>query len=303
MPPSLESVSPVRAATLVLLRQHSGELQVYLLRRSPASGFMPGLFVFPGGRVDAADCDEAFWEEHQDLTPDAVDERLGKGLCHADALSNAVAVIRETFEEAGILLALMSGAADDCLKKAEERRIAENRRSGWFRALVQSERWRLMTSALIPWAHWITPAGMPQRYDTRFFTALLPDGQSGRPDLYETTEGLWLSPEQALADNLAGRVPLSPSTLVTLYALLKHPTLKSLQADLKERGWGPPLSAQLVDLGKNAGSLIIEPWDPMYGRDDLEIDPRKLPLSVLSAEAPFSRLWDDGGIWKPVGLT
>ena len=289
-----------RTATLILVRQHAGELQAYLLRRSPASGFMPGLFVFPGGLVDADDGDEVFWRERQDLSPQALGERLGKGLRFSEALSYAVAGVRETFEEAGVLLAAKAGSTDEELKRAGERRLAEGGRHGWFRTLAETEGWILSLSALAPWSHWITPVGMPRRFDTRFFAAALPEGQEGRPDMRETTEGLWVSPRQALAGNRAGRTALSPPTLVTLHELLNFPTLDALNRGVEGRGWGEPIFPRLVPLGKGAGSIIVEPWDPMYGREDLRVDAGSLPGRLLPAGAPFSRLWNDGGIWKPV---
>lgn len=289
-----------RSATLILVRQHAGELQAFLLRRSPTSGFMPGLFVFPGGRVDAADCDEVFWGDHQDLAREVISERLGKGLAFPETLCYAVAAVRETLEEAGVFFASKSGATDADLKRACERRLAESQQHGWFRTLAETEGWMLTASALAPWSHWITPLGMPRRFDTRFFVAVLPEGQDGRPDLRETTEGLWVSPQQALAGNLAGRIPLSPPTLVTLHELLNFPTLDALNRRLEGRGWGEPIFPRLVAMGKGAGSIIVEPWDPMYGREDLRVDAGNLPGSLLPAEAPFSRLWNDEGVWKPV---
>jgi len=289
-----------RAATLILVRQHHGELQTYLLRRSPTSGFMPGVFVFPGGLVDSADCDEAFWKDHMDLAPQAVSKRLGQGIGFGGASSYAVAAVRETLEEAGVFFASKAGATAAELKRAGERRLEESHRHGWFRNLVETEGWTLTLSALAPWAHWITPVGMPRRFDTRFFAAVLPEGQDGRPDLRETTEGLWVSPRQALMGNLEGKTPLSPPTLVTLNELLGYPTLGGLQRGLWGRGWGEPIFPLMVSLGKGKGSVIIEPWDPLYAREDIRIEARKLPASVLPAGEPFSRLWNDGGVWKPV---
>jgi 8-oxo-dGTP pyrophosphatase MutT (NUDIX family) len=300
MHPAVQPAALPRAATLILVRQHAGELQAYLLRRSSTSGFMPGLFVFPGGLVDDADCDEAFWRDHQDLAPQAVSERLGKGLDLLDALPYAVAAVRETFEEAGVLLASKTGSTGVDLQVAGERLLAESPRPGWLRAMVETDGWTLTFSGLAPWSQWITPVGMPRRFDTRFFVAALPDGQDGRPDLRETTEGLWASPQQALTGNLEGRTPLSPPTLVTLHELLTYPTLEALQGGLKDRGWGEPIFPRLVPLAKGAGSVIIEPWDPMYGREEVRLDAGKLPGALLPAGAPFSRLWKDGGIWKPV---
>ena len=291
------------AATLILLRPHGGELQTYLLRRSSNSGFMPGLFVFPGGRVDPADGDEAFWSGHLDLTPPALRERLGRGIEPSAALRYAVAAIRETFEEAGVLFASLADAGPAAWRRAGERRLKEGLRHGWLRNWVETEGWTLTLSDLWPWAHWVTPVGMPRRFDTRFFAAVLPAGQDGRPDLRETTEGLWISPRQALVQNMEGRTPLSPPTLVTLHELLGYPNLERLQQGLKNRGWGERIFPRLVSLGKGRGSVIIEPWDPMYARSDMRLDTAELPNRLLAAAAPFSRLWNDRGIWKPVGPT
>jgi 8-oxo-dGTP pyrophosphatase MutT (NUDIX family) len=288
------------AATLILVRERAGALQTYLLRRSPNSGFMPGLFVFPGGLVDPTDGDEAFWTNHLDLTPQALAERLGRGLGGSAALRFAVAAIRETFEEAGVLFASAGGIGSAALKRAVERRSRERLRPGWLRHSAEAERWVLALSALAPWAHWITPVGMPQRFDTRFFVAALPEGQDGRPDLRETSEGLWISPGQALAQNMDGRTPLSPPTLVTLHALSSYATLERLQQGLQTREWGEPIFPRLVTLGRDQGTVIIEPWDPMYAQSDVWMEAGRLPGRLLPAGAPFSRLWNDRGVWKPV---
>jgi len=81
---------------------------------------------------------------------------------------------------------------------------------------------------------------------------------------------------------------------------LNFTTLDALDRGREKRGWGEPIFPRLVPLGKGAGSIIVEPWDPMYGREDLRVDAGNLPGRLLPAEAPFSRLWNDGGIWKPV---
>jgi len=291
------------AATLILVRQHAGELQTYLLRRSPNSRFMPGLFVFPGGLLEPADSDESFWNDRVDVSPAALGTRPGRGLEISLALQYAVAAIRETFEEAGILFAAAAGAGSAALKRAEERRRRERLPPDWLRQGAAAEGWTLTVSALWPWAHWITPVGMPRRFDTRFFIAVLPEGQDGRPDLRETTEGLWIGARQVLAQNLDGRTPLSPPTLVTLHELAGYASLEHLEEGLPHRGWGEPIFPRLVPLDSGRGAVIIEPWDPMYGRADLRIKAGKLAESLLPAGAPFSRLWNDGGVWKPVDAT
>lgn len=291
------------AATLILVRQHAGELQTYLLRRSPNSRFMPGLFVFPGGLVEPADGDESFWNGRVDASPSTAGTRPGRDLESSPGLRYAVAAIRETFEEAGVLFASSAGAGSAALKRAEERRRRERLPPDWLRQGAAAEGWTLRVSALRPWAHWITPVGMPRRFDTRFFIAVLPEGQNGRPDLRETTEGLWVGARQALAQNLDGRTPLSPPTLVTLHELAGYASLEHLEQGLPHRGWGEPIFPRLVSLGKGRGAVIIEPWDPMYGQADVRIEAGKLAENLLPAGAPFSRLWNDGGVWKPVDPT
>lgn len=298
-----QTASLRQAATLILVREHAGEVQACLLRRSPAARFMPGVFVFPGGLVDSGDGEEDFWGKHADLEPHGGINRRGRGFGFPNALSYGIAAIRETFEEAGILLARHPARSVAALERARERRLNESPRHGWFRRLVEAERWTLGLSALSPWSHWVTPVGMPRRFDTRFFMAAMPDGQDCRPDQRETTEGLWTDPRQALAGNLDGRIPLSPPTLVTLQELLRYPTLERLQSEAGRRGWGAPIFPRLISLEGNPGAVIIEPWDPMYGAETIRIDAGRLPASVLPAGEPFSRLWNDAGAWKPIGLS
>jgi 8-oxo-dGTP pyrophosphatase MutT (NUDIX family) len=214
----------------------------------------------------------------------------------------AVAAVRETFEEAGVLFAVRAGGGYAPCGEANERRLTEGLRHGWLRTRVETDGWKLALSDLRPWAHWITPVGMPRRFDTRFFVAALPEGQDGRPDARETTEGLWVSPGRALVRNMDGLTPLSPPTLVTLHALSAYATLGRLQEGLRNREWGEPLFPRLVAMEKGRGSVLIEPWDPMYGRGEVRIDADGLPGRLLPAGAPFSRLWNDDGIWKPVDL-
>jgi len=117
---------PVPAATVILVREEAGHLQVYLLRRSQTSGFMPGSYVFPGGLVDHGDRDDALWQAHVDLAPDALGERLGAAAVGFDALCYGVAAVRETFEEAGVLLARPRFPAPGDFGRARERRLAES---------------------------------------------------------------------------------------------------------------------------------------------------------------------------------
>jgi hypothetical protein len=141
---------------------------------------------------------------------------------------------------------------------------------------------------------------MPRRFDTRFFVAAAPAGQQCRPDGHETTEGCWISPRRALEENLAGRIPLSPPTLVTLQELLAYPDLETLERALETRDWGAAVFPRLVPLGKENGAVLLEPWDPLYDQEQPGIDPAALPAALLPAGEKFSRLWNGDGIWRPV---
>ena len=147
-------------------------------------------------------------------------------------------------------------------------------------------------------AHWITPELMRQRFDTRFFTAVMPDNQVCRPDTRETVKGIWISPEDGLVGNLTGEVPLSPPTLVTLHELLEYSDFNDLQAAGEHRQWGPARLPRLIPLER--GVVIVEPWDPMYSEAKIDISPSELATCVLPVGESFSRIWFDDGVWKPV---
>ncbi len=296
-----EPAVPVPAATLILTREEAGRLQVYLLRRNPRSGFMPGSFVFPGGWVDPGDGDWGFWRERVDLTQEAVRERL----CDADGpgpLAYAVAGVRETFEESQALFAeRRPGAARD-YEAACAWRAGHGAERGWFRRLVAEGGWVLRLSALVSWGRWITPVALPRRFDSRFFLAVLPAGQACRPDMRETTEGVWLPPAEALAANLSGTVPLTPPGLVTLQELIRYPTLSALLAGAAARRRRAGVMPRLVSLAAPRQALILMPWDPCYGRDGEGGAARAAEFRPLAAGEPFSRVWNDGsGVWRPVG--
>jgi len=288
----------VGAATVILTRERAGRLQIYLLKRSSKSGFMAGNYVFPGGTLDPEDRDINVFKTHCDLDLDGIASRFGGDLTAESALAYCVAAIRETLEEAGVFLACNDDKFNKKLEKACRLRLAENLRKDWFVKLVARSNWRLTLTALSPWSHWITPELMKHRFDTRFFVADMPAGQYCRPDSRETVQGLWISPEEGLTGNMDGKIPLSPPTLVTLHELLKYQRLKDLRTETCQRPWGQAIFPRLVPLAK--GAVIVEPWDPLYREKDIHIAPDHLPTSILPVEEPFSRIWYDGNLWRPV---
>jgi 8-oxo-dGTP pyrophosphatase MutT (NUDIX family) len=293
--------SPRSASTVVLARAHGTGFQVYLLKRSGKSGFFPGSYVFPGGTVDSEDSDAEWWLRHSDLDWIGVERRLGGSLPAGEALAYAVAAIRETFEEAGVLMASRAREALPGIQAICERRKVERLAKGWVREWVSSGGWYLLLSLLNRWAHWITPEAFKPRFDTRFFLAFVPADQECSPDNRETTHGLWVAPAQALASNLGGETPLSPPTLVTLQELLPYSTLSELQEEAVKRRWAEPRLPRFVRLDKSA--VILEPWDPMIDEEGAEFEPATWKKLVLPVGEPFSRLWFHEGIWRPVAVS
>lgn len=280
--------TPSPSATLILVRDGSTGMEVYLTRRSAGSSFMPGTYVFPGGNLEPADRDMHFWQTHVDLPADRLARVLGGPPDRM--LPIAVAAIRETWEEAGLLLA------------APAERIAGAGRfqsdGPPFKRRIRESGLCLQVSLLGRWHHWITPRRMPQRFDTFFFTAPVPRSQIGRPDHHETVHAVWVNPRRALTQNLHGRLPLSPPTLVTLAQMLDFSSADQLMAESRSRAWPAPIMPRLWPLDN--GALIVEPWDPDYDRPTVRVDPAGLESQVLPVGAPFSRLWRHGGICRPV---
>jgi 8-oxo-dGTP pyrophosphatase MutT (NUDIX family) len=295
-----KTVSPVPAATVILLREHAGEVQVYLLRRSKKSGFMAGNYVFPGGTVDEQDRKPQIWLKRVDLDSAEISLRLGGNLSTAEALAYSVAGIRETLEEAGVFLAFRNNQQEEDLERVCLTRLAADLPADWFTKIAVSEQWTLKLSGLFRWSHWVTPELMKRRFDTRFFIAAMPPEQICRPDSRETTHGIWVSPGKALAGNLSGEIPLSPPGVVTLQEILPYKSMAQLQEEAANRRWGAALIPRLVLQDKEA--VIVEPWDPMYGQEKIALNTNDLARVVLPAGQPFSRMWLDNGLWKPIRI-
>jgi 8-oxo-dGTP pyrophosphatase MutT (NUDIX family) len=191
-------VTPLPAATLLLLRDGSEGLEVLLIARHDAAGFAGGATVFPGGKVDTGDRNRAV-------------ASVGDPF--------AIAAIRETFEECGILLARR--AAEGVMLSAAALADLLGRQSSVadFGAFVDRAGLALATDALVPFAHWITPADQPKRFDTRFFLAPAPPGQMARHDGREAMEVHWLTPEGAIAAARRGEIKLVLPTRLNLLKL------------------------------------------------------------------------------------
>ncbi len=292
---------PLRpASTVILVREKNKELEVYLLRRSTKSGFMGGLYVFPGGVADSEDFGFDSWSPYIDMEQDLIERQLGGfAFPKEDVLGFSIAAIRETLEEAGVFIASGIGKTKRDVEDICTFRLKRDLPKSWFRTKIMKEDWTLSFSSLGRWSHWITPKLMKKRFDTRFFIVFMPENQTCVPDDMETKHGIWLTPQKALEQNLKERVPLSPPTAVTLTQLLKFNNFHKLKQEMQTRSWGDPNAPRLVP--SSNGPMIIEPWDPMYNTDE-KINMSNLSEKVLPPCSNFSRIWCDKDIWKPVGI-
>jgi len=205
-------VVPRPAATVLLVRDGLAGLEVLMVTRNVASDFASGALVFPGGRVDAADGARAMLEHCRPVP--GIDER---------ALAFRIAGIRESFEEAHVLIARPTGserlltAAE--LAALEEAARAKLNREPQFGDLLAVGGIELATDLLVPFAHWITPVGPPKRFDTQFFLAPAPLDQLAAHDGHEAVDTIWIAPETAIAEADAKRVTLVFATRMNLLRL------------------------------------------------------------------------------------
>jgi 8-oxo-dGTP pyrophosphatase MutT (NUDIX family) len=216
-----EPATPRGAATVVLLRDGSAGLEVYLLRRHLAMAFAAGMYAFPGGTVDPRDFDSTVaWAGP---SPEQWAERLDCDPGEARAL--VCAATRETFEESGVLLAgstaqtLVADTTDD---DWEQDRTALVERSLSFTDFLARRGLVLRTDLLAAWAHWITPEFEPRRYDTRFFLAKLPTGQRTRDVSGEADHVAWMRPSDALTGVAAQEMEMLAPTFVTLTEMAEY---------------------------------------------------------------------------------
>jgi 8-oxo-dGTP pyrophosphatase MutT (NUDIX family) len=248
--------SPPRpAATVVLLRDAPAGLEVFLMKRHGLSDVLGGAYVFPGGKVDAADA-ELDMARHLDQPPALLHASLNEAdISAATAGALYVAALREAFEECGVLFA--QGTSPQPASEA-----AALLRSGLgFNAVLAQLALRLQTRHILPWSRWITPvrpAVMNKRFDTRFFVAAVPGDQVARHDDFETTESIWLSPRAALQQYWDGQIELAPPQIMSLAHLARHSRVDSVLA--AARAQKPPV-IQPESFDDAHGRVICYPGD------------------------------------------
>ncbi|MEZ5311401.1 MAG: NUDIX domain-containing protein [Microthrixaceae bacterium] len=246
---------PVRdAATVVLVRQGSGGLQVCMLQRNLKSDFVGGAYVFPGGAVDPEDSDPAY-------------EKLSfGGQSSGEDLAFRVAVARESFEEAGILIARSSDGtelefSDPTVKtRFEQHRRDVDSGSRQLHEICVEEELLLDVGGLGYLSRWVTPFGAPRRYDTRFYVVEAPAGQVALHDDREVIDTVWITPADALEDSRSGRRTMIFPTIRTMAALSRFDEVAALTEYVA--GLGPITAVEPV-MTQRGDHLELElPGDP-----------------------------------------
>ena len=238
------SVAVRPAATVMLIReQDQSGLEVFMMRRTTKAAFAGGMYVFPGGAVDAEDS------------------------------SYEVAAIRECFEEAGVLLA-HSPKGD--IIRLDDPLIYE--RFTTYRHDVHAGR-RSMTSVLeaegllpmvdhLRWvAHWVTPFGEVRRFDTRFFVTAMPPDQAPLHDDLETVDSLWVTPGEALSRAKRGDLLMLPPTVVNLEFLADHKSVDTALSAVSQVGIPPKILPKVRWGADGRIEALLMPGDSGY--DDI----------------------------------
>src|SRR5690606_18580725 len=242
------AAEPKPAATVVLVRDGEGGPELLLLKRHHSSGFVPGAYVFPGGRVDAADGDLELLRLLGPL-PRGPDGPYWAG------------AIREVFEETGVLLARSSegtwsgDAASDATLAACRHRLLDD--DATLLDVLRDADLRPDVSRMVYCSHWITPVAEPRRYDTRFFIAELPPGRSVTIDEREMSDAGWVTAEAALDGFRRGRLPMVFPTVKTVQLLAPYTSTDAMLAAFREADVEPVLP-RLVRTSEGVGIVVPE---------------------------------------------
>jgi 8-oxo-dGTP pyrophosphatase MutT (NUDIX family) len=208
-------------------------LEVFMLRRSEASHFVPDVYVFPGGTLDSDDYSQRALARARGVDDDNVRRQFRAQPAPSfpapfgspprlQAAGLLVAAVRELFEEAGVLLACDehgNALSDNDLaphrSRLNQARAAVQNGSLAFHELLAEIGVYANAAALSLFSHWITPPAFARRYDAHFFLAQASANQAAAADAFETHDGVWIAPQNALEQCVAG-------TFRMVYPTIKH---------------------------------------------------------------------------------
>ncbi|GAA4336560.1 NUDIX hydrolase [Variovorax defluvii] len=282
---------PIRpAATVLLCRDSEGGPEVLMIQRHALSDVHGGSYVFPGGKLDAADAqlDAAL---HLDVPPAELHTRLADlEIDAATATALHVAAVREVFEECGLLMAhgLDAEGAGRAAALAAQRVP--------FNEMLGRLGLRLMADAMHPWSRWITPVNPlhspGKRFDTRFFVAEAPPFQEPLHDDHEAVLCAWLRPRSALERYWAGEIVLAGPQVMSLAHLARHRSVASILAEARNR---PPCVVRPVTFEVDGVRVAAYPGDERHPeRVRVMPGPSRLMLRGRRLEPPggaFDELW------------
>ncbi|MFF5008908.1 NUDIX hydrolase [Streptomyces phaeochromogenes] len=246
---TLTPVAPRRAATVMLLKDTDSTPIVHMLRRRASMAFAGGAYAYPGGGVDPRDDDRQIrW-----AGPTRVWWASRLGVDETTAQAIVCAAVRETYEEAGVLLA---GPTEDTVvgdttgEEWEADRAALVARDLSFAEFLERRGLVLRSDLLGAWTRWITPEFEPRRYDTWFFVAALPEGQRTRNASTEADRTVWIRPADARDGYDKGDLLMMPPTIATLRQLGAYATAAEALAAAPGRDMTPVLAQARLEGGE-----------------------------------------------------
>lgn len=227
-------VKPRDAATVMPIRKschYEDGIEVLMVLRHSKSKFVPGYYVYPGGRLDEDDYSSEIESFCTGIDNKKAQRLIKDAFPSEKALGAWVAGIRETFEEVGLLLAYEEDGSLISLNSEERKeKFSAYRRSLYegkikLKDILKEEGLTLAADRLHYFSHWITPELLPLRYDVRFFITEMPENQVVMHDGVELIKHVWISPQDALHEYEEERVDMVLPTVMTLVELSKYRTV------------------------------------------------------------------------------
>ncbi len=215
----------LQAATVLLLRDGQHGLEVLMTRRSTQASFAPSAYVFPGGGIEADDEKYASNELVAGISTARIATTFiaSRATQSAQHIAWALAAIRESFEELGIVLAKQAGGA-----WVSQAQVSALDRHAHFYAQMQTQGFQLAADEVFLLAHWITDRDMPKRFDVPFLVARMPAGQTPVADEKEQFAPEWVRPQDALARHEAKQFFMIFPTIRTLEKLCAYATVNDV---------------------------------------------------------------------------
>lgn len=283
-------VVPRPAATVILARNVSDGIEVFMMERTTAVEFAKGMHVFPGGALDRTDHHPEIASLCVGLDDKAASETLG---IEQGGLAYWIAAIRECFEESGLLLGyrgndqLLQLASHEADRLAALRlEMAQSKLS--FIDILLKEQVKAATDRIAYYSHWVTQAGRPRRYDTRFFVAQAPEGQTALEDNHETVGQIWVRPDQAIDLHRSGALNLMFPTIKTLESLAPFKYVEEL-LEYARKPRPKQMMAPVAGMDRTGVSHMLIPGDFAYAEiKKLDTDNQGVCCSYIQPGQPVT---------------